>query len=268
MATYAIGDVQGCYRELQNLLETIDFNPDQDTLWFTGDLVNRGPNSLDVLRLVKSLGTSAITVLGNHDLHMLAVHYGLEQPRPVDTFGDVLNAPDRLELCEWLRLQPIIHQQQGYVLVHAGIYPFWTLDDAIGYAAELEDVLRGNDYRSFFQHMYGDRPSLWEGSLADWDRLRFIVNSFTRMRFCDDTGTLSLREKGPASKAPQGFKPWFLVPDREAINEKILFGHWAALEGHADVQGVFALDTGCVWGNGLTAIRLGDDKIIHVHSID
>lgn len=255
MAVYAIGDVQGCFPELQRLLERIGFDPSEDRLWFTGDLVNRGPESLKTLRYIKSLGRSAVAVLGNHDLHLLAVAYGASKTRHRDTFGDVLGAPDRDELLEWLRRLPLCHREDRYLLIHAGLPPQWTVTRSCEYAREVEAVLAGESCREFMHEMYGDRPDRWSEDLQGWDRLRFIVNCFTRLRYCDAHGTLDFRQKGPPGTQPRGLMPWFEVPGRRSAGAEILFGHWSTL-GFRIVRGCYALDTGCLWGGELSALRL------------
>lgn len=257
MAIYAIGDVQGCFDELQALLKQIDFHPGRDHLWFTGDLVNRGPKSLQVLRFVKGLASDAVTVLGNHDLHLLAVAEGRERYRYNDTFDDVLNAPDSDELLDWLRHRPLLHHDPrlGYTLVHAGLPPQWDLAQAEACAAEVEVVLRGQRYGEYFEHMYGNQPELWSDDLTGWERLRFITNYFTRLRYCDKDGRLALEEKGAPGSQTDGYLPWFAAPGRRSAGLKIIFGHWSTLGEHTD-PGIYPLDTGCVWGGSLTALRL------------
>lgn len=261
MAHYAIGDVQGCYDDLLRLLDAISFSPARDTLWFTGDLVNRGPKSLATLRYVKSLGEHAVTVLGNHDLHLLAVAHGASSVRPRDTFTDVLAAEDRAELLRWLRERPLLQYDAalGYTLIHAGLPPEWDLDTARRCAAEVEQVLRGDRAAEFFTHMYGNQPDHWDDQLQGWPRLRFITNALTRLRYCDRDGRLALAYKGAPGGQPRSQVPWFTLPQRRSKEMKIIFGHWSTL-GRCDTDGVFALDTGCVWGGKLTALRLGDEK--------
>ncbi|GGO86404.1 bis(5'-nucleosyl)-tetraphosphatase, symmetrical [Marinobacterium nitratireducens] len=258
MATYAIGDIQGCYDQLQELLDQIGFC-DSDRLWLAGDLVNRGPKSLETLRFVKSLGDRAQVVLGNHDLHLLAIHYGVTRPRRSDTLNEILEAPDRDELMHWLRLQPLlVHDPElDYVMVHAGIPPAWSLKKACKRAQEVEQVLRSTLAREFFQQMYGNEPDHWYPGLEGWARLRVITNYLTRMRFCDDNGRLDFSAKGGLETQPPGFRPWY-AHKRRADEARIIFGHWAALEGGASDHRLFSLDTGCVWGNRLTAMRLED----------
>jgi bis(5'-nucleosyl)-tetraphosphatase (symmetrical) len=259
VATYAIGDIQGCCDEFEVLLAQLQFDPARDRLWLTGDLVNRGPRSLDVLRLVKSFGSAAITVLGNHDLHLLAAALTPgEQLKPQDTLGPIFEAPDRDELLTWLRSLPLLHHDAtlGYTMIHAGLPPQWDLTTARSCAAELEQALR-DDARSLqlFTHMYGDRPNRWSDDLRGVDRLRFITNCFTRLRFCRVDGTLELKFKGKIESAPQGVLPWFRVPQRRSRALRIVCGHWSAL-GYHDGDGVLSIDTGCVWGEKLCAIRL------------
>ena len=257
MPTYAIGDVQGCYDELQRLLDTLHFDPGTDTLWFTGDLVNRGPLSLATLRFVKGLGEHAVTVLGNHDLHLLAVAHGHLRYHRKDNFHDVLEAPDRDELLNWLRHQPMLHHddQLGYTMIHAGLPPQWDLAKAQACARELENVLQGQDYIAFLGQMYGNEPDQWSEALTDWDRLRFITNCFTRLRYCDDKGRLELEEKGAPGSQPAPYRPWFTVPGRASAALKLVFGHWSTL-GSCNETNVYPLDTGCLWGGQLTALRL------------
>lgn len=262
MSTYAIGDVQGCFVELQNLLAHIEFNAEHDTLWFTGDLVNRGPRSLDVLRFIKKLGDKHVVVLGNHDLHLLAVAYGTRQPGRYDTLEEILNANDKIELLEWLRHRPLLHHDKhlNSVMVHAGLAPAWTQQQAILLAQEVEVVLRGNTPEFFLKHMYGNDPDFWDDKLTGMERLRVITNFLTRLRFCYADGRIDLNYKGEIAGKPQDLIPWFDVADRANASVNIVFGHWAALNGKTSVPHIFALDTGCVWGNCLTALRLEDQK--------
>ncbi len=257
MATYAIGDVQGCFDELRALLNEIKFDPTEDRLWFAGDLVNRGQKSLEVLRFVKSLGDRAITVLGNHDLHLLAVVQGRRSPLAKDQMEAILNAPDRDELCDWLRQQPLLHRDDelGYVMLHAGLPPQWSLDDAEARAAEVEHVLRSDESAEFINHMYGNEPAQWSDELAGWARLRFITNCLTRLRFCDEQGRLELNEKGAPGSQPEGYQPWFDLRAHQHDEHPILFGHWSTL-GMRLPGNVHALDTGCVWGGRLSALRI------------
>jgi len=264
MPTYAIGDVQGCFDPLMKLLEKIKYDPSQDHLWFTGDLVNRGPKSLETLRFVKSLNPKPICVLGNHDLGMLAIARGAEPYDPKHhTFSDILEAHDKDELLSWLEQLPLMYYDPklNYLLVHAGLYPKWDLKLALTLAKEVETVLKTPHKQEFYSHLYGNTPTHWDPSLKGFDRLRFIVNACTRMRFCSPEGELEFHTKESAHKNPPGFSPWFEYPiiQSELPKIKILFGHWAALEGKCTAPNIFALDTGCVWGNALTAFRLEDE---------
>ena len=255
MATYAIGDLQGCYDSLLDLLEKINFDETKDTLWFAGDLVNRGSDSLATLRFVKNLGTSAITVLGNHDLHLLAIAHGVKTTRSVD-LNRILDADDRDELLNWLSHRPLIHHDPllNFTIAHAGIYPYWSLEEAISYAAELQDTLK-NNLDHFLHNMYGDKPDTWNNSLKGYERLRFICNCFTRMRFCYQDGTLDFSSNGAPGTILDKTLPWFEIPERKTLHNNILFGHWSTL-GNISKSNVFALDTGCVWGGKLTALRI------------
>ena len=270
MAVYAIGDIQGCCDEFEQLLDRLQFDPTQDQLWLTGDLVNRGPRSLDTLRLVKSLGKSAITVLGNHDLHLLAVAFDQNARRKKDTFDDILSAPDRDELLDWLRQQPLLHHDAklNRTLIHAGLPPQWTLTQARACARELERVLQNADHaRELFQQMYGDTPDRWDDQLQGFDRLRFITNCLTRLRVCTADGTLRLKEKNVPHQLASGLYPWFRAPQRQTANDQIICGHWSAL-GYHDADQVLALDTGCIWGGTLCGIRIDiNSKPVHIPSI-
>lgn len=257
MATYAIGDVQGCFGSLMALLETLRFDAARDRLWFTGDLVNRGPRSLETLRFVRDLGDRAVTVLGNHDLHLLGVARGIRRLRPGDTLANVLEAPDRNDLIAWLRGRPLLYRdaERGIVMVHAGLPPQWTLHAAQACAAGVEAALRGAGIKKLIRRMSGHRCDAWSASLPSGEQLGYIVNCLTRMRYCDPAGRLELREKGPPGSQPAPYLPWFAVPGRLHASETIVFGHWASL-GACDEPGVHALDTGCVWGGTLTALCL------------
>ena len=258
MAVYAIGDVQGCYDELLQLLERLAFDPMEDRLWFCGDLVNRGPRSLDVLRFVHDLGKCAITVLGNHDLHLLALAAGNDRKRENGALDAVLAAPDRDELLHWLRHRPLMHfdADLGYCLIHAGLPPQWDRELALACASEVEQVLQDDEAQAeFFARMYGNRPAAWSEGLGGMDRLRFITNCFTRLRYCDLDGNLGLKEKGAPGSQGVGFLPWFKIPGRRSSEERILFGHWSTL-GYVATDNVWALDTGCLWGGSLTALRI------------
>ena len=256
MATYAIGDLQGCYDALQRLLDKLHFDPPQDKLWLAGDLVNRGPDSLATLRFVKSLGDNAVTVLGNHDLHLLAIAADHKTTKDAGLKA-ILAASDVDELIDWLRRQPLLHYdpELDFVLVHAGIYPSWTLQQALDYAEELHQMLASDYYLDFIHNMYGNKPKSWNDKLIDWDRLRFIVNSFTRMRYCEKDGKLNLKDKGPIGSQQKGSLPWFDIPKRKTREQRILFGHWSTV-GKVKRDNVFALDTGCIWGGDLTALQL------------
>jgi bis(5'-nucleosyl)-tetraphosphatase (symmetrical) len=260
MATYAIGDVQGCYDELRRLLGEIGFRRGRDKLWLVGDLVNRGPKSRDVLRYVASLGDAAVAVLGNHDLHLLAQYEGLEKLKEKDTFQDVLDAPDAPELIGWLRERPMMHVEGDYAMVHAGILPDWSVEKALELGGEVEAALAKRNYRDFLQRMYGNGPDGWRDDLSGWDRLRVIVNAMTRMRFCSPDGKMQLEAKG--AKAPRGYRPWFET--RPAGEQTaIVFGHWSQLGLKVQKRQV-GLDSGCVWGGKLTAMRLEDRKLYSV----
>ncbi|HET9843078.1 MAG TPA: symmetrical bis(5'-nucleosyl)-tetraphosphatase [Gammaproteobacteria bacterium] len=258
MATYAIGDVQGCFRALQSLLEKIGFNPQQDTLWFVGDLVNRGPQSSEVLRYIKNLEDRAITVLGNHDLSLLALSYGIIESKPKDTYQTVLEEPDAKELLHWLKSQSLMHfdAQLNYACAHAGIFPLWDINSAQIFASEVETILRSTHSEVFLRNMFGKEPVAWDPHLTGWSRLRFITNAFTRMRFCTLHGELNLTAKGGLSKCPSDCVPWFHYAKPAWLGCNIVFGHWAALNGETHRDSIQALDTGCVWGNCLTAFCL------------
>lgn len=268
MATYAIGDLQGCYAEFEALLERLDFSPSRDRLWLVGDLVNRGPDSLGCLRRSVALDGAARVVLGNHDLHLLAVARGHGKLKRKDTLSDILEAPDRHAMLEWLRRQPLLvdDAERGCVMTHAGLPPQWSLAQANELAAEAEAVLRSDDVDAFLNVMYGNRPARFEPDLAGMDRIRAIVNVFTRMRFIAADGTLDFAAKEGLDSAPEGYAPWFTYPRADGLT--LLFGHWAALEGQTpgarvDAQ---ALDTGCVWGGSLTALDLDSGERISVPS--
>ena len=259
MATYAVGDLQGCLQPLQCLLERVAFDPARDKLWLVGDLVNRGPQSLETLRFLYSIRDALVCVLGNHDLHLLAAAHNVERLKKHDTLQEILDAPDRADLLEWLRQQKLMHydEQRDIALVHAGIAPQWTLKKALKRAAEVEEVLR-DDARLplFLDGMYGNEPACWDGDLHGVTRLRVITNYFTRMRFCTEDGTLDLKSKEGVDTAPPGYAPWFSWPSRKTRGQKIIFGHWAALEGQCDEPGLTALDSGCVWGGAMTLMNI------------
>ena len=257
MAVYAIGDIQGCFDPLRRLLDLLRFDPTSDRLWLVGDLINRGPHSLEVLRLVHGLGERAVVVLGNHDLTLLAIAAGQVKPKRKDTFHSILDAPDHDELLDWLRRCPLLHHGPvlGFPMVDAGLPPQWDLELAQRCAAEVEAALRGPGYRDFLGRMFGGEPRRWRDDLTGYDRLRFIVNALTRMRFCTVDGKLSFADKGSLGSQKPDLLPWFAVPGRRNTDLNIVFGHWAAL-GYYRAPGIYALDSGCVWGNRLTAIRL------------
>lgn len=261
MATYAIGDLQGCYDKLRRLLDTIGFDPAEDTLWFVGDLVNRGPDSLGTLRFVRGLADRAVTVLGNHDLHLLALAAGNLRHRHKSNLDPVLEAPDREELILWLRNRPLMHfdPRLGYALIHAGLPPPWDLQTALACAREVETALRGPDYHGFLQELYGDDPDKWTPSLSGMARLRFIINCFTRLRYCRRDGTLALGEKCTPGSETASILPWFAVPDRGTKDIRIVFGHWSTL-GYSAAYNTWGLDTGCVWKGRLTAIGIRRDN--------
>jgi bis(5'-nucleosyl)-tetraphosphatase (symmetrical) len=258
MATYAIGDVQGCFDELTQLLAKVNFEK-ADHLWFVGDLVNRGPKSLDVLRFVRDLGARAATVLGNHDLHLIAQHAGVERPHKGDTFQDVLEAADADQLVDWLRTQPMVHVEGAYAMVHAGLLPQWSIDKAAALGKEVAAALAASDYRDFLKAMYGDKPDRWSDALSGWDRLRVIVNAMTRMRLCDRAGRIDLDGKGTEPR--QGYLRWYHARRRE--ERTLLFGHWSQLGLVAEPH-VLGLDSGCVWGGALSALRLEDRTLFRI----
>ena len=270
MASYAIGDIQGCYQPLVSLLQLINFDPTEDQLWLAGDLINRGPETLQTLRFITQLDRQhncISAVLGNHDLHFLAVAHGHKKSSRLDTLDELLNAPDRAELITWLRQRPLVHSDNklGYTMVHAGIAPQWSIPESLALAREVEEVLKSAALDDFLAHMYGNKPDIWHDNLDSFDRWRCITNYFTRMRFCDANGRLDLTCKTGIGDTPEGLAPWFLQPNRAASNHKILFGHWAALEGQTgNAENVFALDTGCVWGGKLSALRLEDERLFQV----
>lgn len=266
MARIAIGDVQGCLRELQQLVKEIRFNADRDQLWLVGDLVNRGPDSLGVLRWVKSLGDSAKVVLGNHDLHLLAVAFGRgRRLRKGDTLEAVLEAPDRDRLLEWLLGRPLaVAEGSGDIMVHAGVPPQWTREDILQHAAETESALQENP-TNFFDVMYGNEPALWSDTLTGADRWRFTINALTRIRYCDASGRLGFGDKGPPGSQTQGWLPWFDLAHRRSHAARVIFGHWSTL-GLIRRDNLLGLDTGCIWGGALTAVDLEDGRCWQVPS--
>jgi bis(5'-nucleosyl)-tetraphosphatase (symmetrical) len=259
MSTYAVGDIQGCYDELRRLLDRIAFDPAVDTLWIVGDIVNRGPKSLESLRFIRSLGDAAVTVLGNHDLHLLVVAAGVRKPHRGDTIDDILRAPDRDELLAWVRSRKLMHAAGGHALVHAGLLPQWTITEALGLAREVEAALQGPDHAELLVNMYGNTPVAWDASLSGYDRLRVIINAMTRLRLCDARGVMEFSNK-TATNLPPGYMPWFDVPGRASADTPIVCGHWAAL-GLTLRDDLVAIDTGCVWGRELSALRLEDRRL-------
>ena len=263
MATYAIGDIQGCFDSFQSLLDLIRFDPARDRLWLVGDLVNRGSHSLETLRFVKGLGEAAVTVLGNHDLHLVMLAEGHSKKQRDDTLDAVLAAPDRDELLAWLRRQPLMHLENGYALVHAGLLPQWTAAQARALAREVEAALQAENYREFLANMWGSEPPAWRDDLAGWPRLRVIVNAMTRMRFCTAEGVMEFRSKGEATAPPPGYLPWFAGPGRKSDDHVLVTGHWSAL-GLKLEPNLLALDSGCLWGGHLTAVRLPGREVFQV----
>ena len=265
MAVYAIGDIQGCYDELMRLLELIDFDEKRDKLWFAGDLVNRGPKSLETLRFVHGLGDAAIMVLGNHDLHLLAAANGNIKRFKEPSLKSILKAKGSDGLIAWLQSRPLLHRDKklGYTLVHAGLPPQWNLKQARSCAKEVEKVLAGKEAKDYFNGMYGNEPDIWDESLEGMQRYRFITNCFTRLRYCDIQGRLALKEKGEPGTQPEKYLPWFQVPKRRTSDDHIIFGHWSTL-GYKHARNAWAIDSGCLWGGRLTALRLdaGEPKPI------
>jgi bis(5'-nucleosyl)-tetraphosphatase (symmetrical) len=257
MSIYAIGDVQGCFDELLKLLDTISFNERTDQLWFAGDLVNRGPKSLETLRFIKALGDSAVTVLGNHDLHLLAASCSSKIANKKDSLLPVLEAPDKDELIDWLRHRPLFHYNDQFCLVHAGVPPQWDFKKCQKMALLAEKALQAPDYQAFLKEMYGNKPNVWSSGLKGFDKLRFIINCFTRMRYCDADGRLDFIHNGPPGTQPKNLMPWFEVPKRKNADMRIVFGHWSSL-GYYEGSNCYAIDTGCLWGGQLTALKLGE----------
>ena len=263
MTTYAIGDIQGCFDSFRRLLDLIRFDPARDRLWLVGDLVNRGPHSLETLRFVKGLGKAAITVLGNHDLHLLMLAEGHSKKRGDDTLDEILEAPDREALLDWLRMRPMMHVEEGCALVHAGLLQQWSVARARELAGEVESALRGGQYRDFLANMWGSEPPSWRDDLTGWPRLRVIVNAMTRMRFCSAEGVMDFKAKGEVTDAPEGYLPWFAVPGRRSADHTLVTGHWSAL-GLKIEPNLLALDSGCLWGRHLTAVRLPKRRVFQV----
>jgi bis(5'-nucleosyl)-tetraphosphatase (symmetrical) len=263
MSVYAIGDAQGCYQQVALLLEKVRAASPDPRFIFVGDLVNRGPRSLDTLRMVRSLGNSAKVLLGNHDLHLLALAHGIRKPHRSDTIDDILQAPDREELLDWLRRQPLAMLECGHLLVHAGVLPQWSAQQTIALADEVSTVLSGPDWLNFLQHMYGNTPAQWDDALHGIDRLRCIVNALTRVRFCQTDGTMDFNSKEGAGTPPPNCMPWFDVPGRRTAETPVVFGHWSTL-GLMVRDKLVGLDSGCVWGGKLTAVRLADHAVVQV----
>ncbi len=268
MAVYIIGDVQGCFDELKELVKFISFKPKKDQLWFVGDLVNRGPQSIETLRWVKSLGTSACIVLGNHDLHLLAAYVGAKEIRTTSSLYSVLQAKDIDELITWLRYQSLMqyNKKLNFAMVHAGLAPQWSIKNALRYAKEVETVLKSKKYADFLYNMYGDNPNRWDGRLKGWARLRTITNYFTRLRYCTNKGEMSFSEKGPPGTQRSRMKPWFEIKSRKSADTTVAFGHWSTL-GFVNEQNVIGTDTGCLWGGCLTAVEM-DLEQITIHQLD
>lgn len=267
MATYAIGDVQGCFTTLQALLGEIGFDPNHDTLWFAGDLVSRGPDSLACLRFVRSLGDRAVTVLGNHDLHLLAVAEGLRKPHQTDRFDATLSAPDCKDLLAWLRMQKLMYAEGPYVMVHAGLLPQWDVIQAGELAREVEKKLHDPAYRTLLEAMYGNQPDQWDAALTGASRLRVIINALTRLRVLTHDGRINFEFKGALDQLPESLIPWFAFPQRKSTSHTIIAGHWSAL-GLYVTPGFIGLDSGCVWGGKLTAVRLQDRHVFQVANME
>ncbi len=273
MSTYVVGDLQGCYKPLKKLLRKVKFSVDHDKLWCVGDLVNRGPDSLDTLHFLQDMGSSIQLVLGNHDLHFIAIHEACAPMRSKDTLDELLGSPDCQRLCDWLRTQPLAHYDsvdtnkgmENFLMVHAGIAPHWSLQKTLDLAAEVEYALQDSNYKKFLRNMYGNTPTRWHDQLEGMDRLRVITNYLTRVRFCDEIGTMQLTVKEGLSSAPEGYRPWFEY-EQITPGTTILFGHWAALEGETGKSHVHALDTGYVWGRELTLMRLEDHQLYSIPS--
>jgi bis(5'-nucleosyl)-tetraphosphatase (symmetrical) len=260
MATLAIGDVQGCYDQLMRLLERAGYDERRDVLWFVGDLVNRGPQSARTLRFAKGLGDRQVTVLGNHELALLVIASGARKPHRGDTFDELLAAADRDELIDWVRRQKMMHVDGANAMVHAGLLPGWSIAQSLALAGEVEAALRGPEHGEFLRNMYGNEPARWRDDLAGYDRLRVIVNAMSRLRLVAPDGAMEFSHKTSPAKIPAGYLPWYDAPGRASLGTRILFGHWAAL-GLMQREDVICLDTGCVWGRALTALRLEDGRL-------
>ncbi|MEM4989459.1 symmetrical bis(5'-nucleosyl)-tetraphosphatase [Collimonas sp. H4R21] len=260
---YAVGDLQGCHQSLLNLLERIDAATPDARLIFVGDLVNRGPQSLATLRLIRSLGDRAQALLGNHDLHLLAAAHGIRKLHKADTLQEILDAPDRDELLDWLRQRPLALQEQDHLFLHAGVLPQWSAAKTVALAQEVEAVLRGPHWVGFLSEMYGNQPLRWDDALQGNERLRCIVNALTRLRFCTEDGTMELAAKESTGISMPGYLPWFDVPQRQTQDVTVVYGHWSTL-GLVLRPNLIGLDTGCVWGGKLTAVRLADRQLFQV----
>jgi len=265
MAIYAIGDIQGCYDQLRRLLDELKFDPALDQLWLVGDLVNRGPKSLETLRFLKGLGSAAVTVLGNHDLHLIATVVSLGKSGKKDTLSAIMRAHDCDELVNWLRHQHLFYHNDQYCMLHAGLPPQWDFEQTKKMARETEGAIQGPDYQRFFRSMYGNKPSVWQEDMPKYERMRFAINCFTRMRYCTADGTLDFSQKGAPGTQPDNLLPWFAVPGRKSLDMKIIFGHWSTLGFYQDYN-CYSIDTGCLWGGQLTALKL--DEIPERISID
>jgi len=272
MSTYAIGDIQGCYSELQNLLNEINFDERRDELWFAGDLVNKGPKSLQTLRFIKALGVNAKITLGNHDLHLLAVAKNIQPLLKKDTIQEILAADDVKELIDWLKSRPLLitDDNLNFTMVHAGLPPQWSLENAKEFAKECELILQSEKINKLLAEMYGDTPNIWVNSLQDYAKQRFIINCFTRIRFCNSDGMLDFDTKVAPGKQNTSLIPWYSLPNRKTKDNKIIFGHWSTVhignEKNFKQYNVYPIDTGCLWGGRLTAMRLEDEKVFSVPS--
>ena len=267
MSTYVVGDIQGCLSSLRCVLKKISFNTDKDVLWSVGDIVNRGPKSLKTLKYLYERRDNVVMVLGNHDLHLLAISAGVRKPNRKDTLNKILNSPDRDSMLNWLRRRPLIHNEHNHTMVHAGIPPGWSIDETKIFAGEVESTLQGPDADSFLRGMYGDYPNSWSSNLKGIERLRLITNYLTRMRYCTENGELDLMEKGPLKKSQKTIKKkkldaWFAHENRKASKDKIVFGHWASINGQTNSSYAIGLDTGCVWGGKLSLYELESGQII------
>jgi len=262
VSRYVIGDVQGCLEPLQRLLDTLSLGSD-DQLWFTGDLVNRGPHSLEVLRFVKALGSNARTILGNHDLHLLCVAEGFAQQHKGDTLDSILTTEDRDDLLSWLRSQPLAILEENFLMVHAGVFPSWSAERTVQLATEVQTVLGGPHYRNLLSVMYGNKPDVWTETLSGDDRFRAIINALTRIRLCTPEGQMDFSHKGELKDAPPGLVPWFKASSRMTANHTVIFGHWSAM-GLVMQPNLIGVDTGCLWGRTLTAVRLEDRAVFSV----